>query len=94
MPARWSGHTSTQLGQKEGPKAETLGRSRGGLSTKIHLRCERGGKPMVVLLTAGHRHEQLVLAMVMERGAIKRAGRRWPRIRPNRVAGDKGYSSL
>ena len=49
---------------------------------------------MVVLLTAGHRHEQLVLAMVMERGAIKRAGRRWPRIRPNRVAGDKGYSSL
>ena len=28
-----------------------LGRSRGGYSTKIHLRCERGGKPMVLVLT-------------------------------------------
>ena len=48
---------------------------------------------MVVLLTAGHRHEQLMLAMAMERGAVKRPGRGRPRIRPNRVAGDKGDSS-
>ena len=29
----------------------------------------------------------------MERGAVKRQGRGRPRIRPERVAGDKGYSS-
>jgi transposase len=29
----------------------------------------------------------------MERGAVKRAGRGRPRIRPDRVVGDKGYSS-
>jgi transposase len=29
----------------------------------------------------------------MERGAVKRPGRGRPRIRPERVAGDKGYSS-
>ncbi len=29
----------------------------------------------------------------MERGAVKRAGRGRPRIRPERVVGDKGYSS-
>jgi transposase len=29
----------------------------------------------------------------MERGAVKRLGRGRPRIRPDRVAGDKGYSS-
>jgi transposase len=29
----------------------------------------------------------------MERGAVKRAGRGRPRLRPKRVCGDKGYSS-
>ena len=70
-----------------------MGRSRGGYSTKIHLRCERGGKPMVVVLTGGERHQQPVLRTLMERGAVKRQGPGRPRIRPDRVAGDKGYSS-
>ena len=48
---------------------------------------------MVVVLTAGERHEQPVLPPLMERGAVKRAGRGRPRVRPDRVAGDKGYSS-
>jgi transposase len=48
---------------------------------------------MVVVLTGGERHEQPVLSVLMEQGAIKRPGRGRPRIRPDRVAGDKGYSS-
>ncbi len=48
---------------------------------------------MVVVLTGGERHEQPVLSHLMERGAVKRPGRGRPRIRPDRVAGDKGYSS-
>jgi transposase len=48
---------------------------------------------MVVVLTEGQRHEQPVLPELMERGAIKRAGRGRPRVRPDAVAGDKGYSS-
>jgi transposase len=48
---------------------------------------------MVFILTAGERHEQPVLPLLMERGAVKRPGRGRPRIRPDRVAGDKGYSS-
>ena len=48
---------------------------------------------MVLVLTAGQRHEQPVLPTLMERGAVKRAGRGRPRIRPDAVAGDKGYSS-
>ena len=48
---------------------------------------------MVLVLTAGERHEQPVLPVLMERGAVKRAGRGRPRIRPDRVVGDKGYSS-
>ncbi len=48
---------------------------------------------MVVLLTAGHRHEQPVLPTLMERGAVKRPGRGRPRVRADCVTGDKGYSS-
>ena len=49
---------------------------------------------MVLVLTTGERHEQPVLSALMERGAVKRRGRGRPRVRPDRVAGDKGYSSL
>ena len=48
---------------------------------------------MVFVLTEGQRHEQPVLPILMERGAVKRQGRGRPRIRPDLVAGDKGYSS-
>jgi transposase len=48
---------------------------------------------MVLALTGGERHEQPMLPLLMERGAVKRPGRGRPRIRPDRVAGDKGYSS-
>jgi transposase len=72
---------------------EALGRSQGGFGTKIHVRAEGGGKPMVLLLTAGQRHEQVMFESLMETGAVKRARRGRPRLRPDRVAGDKGYSS-
>jgi transposase len=48
---------------------------------------------MVLLLTAGQRHEQVMFEPLMETGAVKRACRGRPRLRPDRVAGDKGYSS-
>jgi transposase len=73
--------------------AQALGRSRGGFTTKIHLRAEGGGKPVAILITAGQRHEQSAFCALMETGAVKRAGRGRPRIRPDRVVGDKGYSS-
>jgi transposase len=47
---------------------------------------------MVILATAGQRHEAPVLRRLMERGVVQRAGRGRPRIRPAAVAGDKGYS--
>ena len=48
---------------------------------------------MVFPLTGGERHEQPVLPLLMEHGAVKRPGRGRPRVRPDRVAADKGYSS-
>lgn len=71
---------------------EALGISRGGFSTKIHLRAEGKGKPIAIMVTAGERHEQSAFEALMDTAAIKRAGRGRPRIRPDRVVGDKGYS--
>jgi len=86
-------HQQAAGAKQSTPQAEALGRSRGGFSTKIHIRAERGGKPLVIVLTAGQRHEQSAFGLLMEAGAIKRAGRGRPRLRPRRVSGDKGYSS-
>lgn len=70
-----------------------MGRSRGGFGTKVHVRAEGHGKPLVFILTGGERHEQTVLESLMERGAVRRVGRGRPRIRPKRLVGDKGYST-
>jgi transposase len=80
-------------GARKGGEDEALGRSRGGFSTKLHLRAEGQGKPMVLRLTAGQRHEQTMFEPLMEAGRVKRRGRGRPWHRPTRVVGDKGYSS-
>ena len=48
---------------------------------------------MAHALTAGQRHEQTMASVLLDAGAVKRPGRGRPRRRPQRVAGDKGYSS-
>jgi transposase len=47
---------------------------------------------MTTILTAGQRHEALQTPALLEQGAVKRPGRGRPRIRPDRVGGDKGYT--
>jgi transposase len=47
---------------------------------------------MTLVLTPGQRHESTALPALMEQGAVKRAGRGRPRLRPGRIVGDKGYS--
>src|SRR6266511_2679445 len=81
-----------------GPQDQALGRSRGGLSTKLHLRVEGGGRPLVIVATAGQRHEAPLLPALLDAGAVKRSGsdgrpgRGRPRRRPTRLVADKGYS--
>ena len=46
---------------------------------------------MTFVLTPGQRHEATQVAALLERGAVaRRRGR--PRLRPDRVAGEKGYT--
>ncbi|MED7824014.1 IS5 family transposase [Streptomyces chiangmaiensis] len=75
------------------PDDHALGRSRGGLTTKIHLACDGKGRPLAVLLTAGQRHDSVCARSLLERIRVPRTGRGRPRCRPNHVIADKAYSS-
>jgi transposase len=70
-----------------------LGRSRGGLSTKIHLLADGRCRPVTTLTTAGQRHDSLAFELVMDKVCVLRPGRGRPRRRPDEVQADKAYSS-
>jgi len=75
------------------PADHGLGRSRGGLSTKIHLACEQGRKPLSIVLTAGQAGDSPQFTTVLERIRVGRNAPGRPRTRPDRVLADKAYSS-
>ena len=75
------------------PADHALGRSRGGLTTKIHLACEQGQKPLAILVTAGQRGDSPQFTAVLEAIRVPCDGPGRPRARPDRVRGDKAYSS-
>src|SRR5215203_4045821 len=85
------GGTSTSRSPR--PSREALGRSRGGLTSKIHLAADRRCRPISRVTSAGQRHDSLGLPPVMAGIRIRRPGPGRPRTRPGRVLGDKAYSS-
>jgi transposase len=46
----------------------------------------------VLLLSPGQAHDSRFVEPLLEQGAVQRAGRGRPRVRPRRAAGDKAYS--
>ena len=86
------GLINMKLVQKSTPEREALGRSRGGFSTKIHLRCEGTGRLITFLLTPGQESDIAQAEKLMERGAIRR-GSGQTRLHPERLVADKGYTS-
>ncbi|MFC9977023.1 IS5 family transposase [Spirillospora sp. NPDC127200] len=75
------------------PADHGLGRSRGGLTTKIHLACEQGQQVLALLVTAGQRGDSPQFRPVLEAIAVPRIGPGRARTRPVRVRADKAYSS-
>lgn len=72
---------------------EGLGRSRGGLTTKIHLAADRRCRPLVIMTSEGQRHDSIAFEAVLARLVVDRLGRGRPRTRPDWVLADKAYSS-
>jgi transposase len=76
-----------------GGAEEAVGRSRGGRTTKIHVRADGQGRPVALLLSAGHRHDTTAFVSLLQAGGVKRIGRGRPRSRPHQIVADKAYTS-
>lgn len=81
--------------KKRGPAGavtdpEALGRSRGGLTTKLHVAAEGRGRLLALHLSAGQRNDCRELEPVLD--GIRVPGPRGrPRKRPDRLSLDRGY---
>ena len=73
------------------PSDHAIGRSRGGLTSKIHLVSDGKGRMLAPVLTAGNVNDTTMLSSTL--GEIRVPGRGRPRKRPNRLLADKGYPS-
>jgi transposase len=75
------------------PDDHGLGRSRGGLTTKVHLACEQGHKPLSIVITAGQRGDSPQFQAVLDAIWVPRPHGGHPRTLPDRVLADKAYDS-
>ena len=76
------------------PADHTLGRSRGGLSTKVHLAVDQRRKTLATALTPGQAADSPQFTTVLGRIRVpQRSGPGRPRSRPTRVLADKAYSA-
>ena len=96
MPARVSRRTRGVGSNHKNPPAEpvdhAIGRSRGGLTSKIHLAVDGRGLPLSLLLTAGQAGDNPQLLPVLDAICVPRRGPGRPRSRPVQVLADKAYS--
>src|SRR5215213_1472793 len=69
---------------KRGQSRQALGRSRGGFSTKIHLKTDWDGDPLGFCLTGGEASDSRHFETLLDLG---------PEITPRAAVGDKGYDT-
>lgn len=63
------------------------------MTTKLHLGCEQGQKPLSIVVTAGQRGDSPQFIPVLNGIRVPRPGGGRPRHRPDRVLADKAYTS-
>ncbi|MFF8513539.1 transposase [Streptomyces sp. NPDC015492] len=83
-PARRRSQEKGAPGRAE-PEDHALGRSRGGLSTKVHLASDSRARPLALRITAGQAGDVPAFETVMAAIRVPRNGPGRPRIRPNTV---------
>jgi transposase len=96
----WSGLTSTPPALGKGSpsiqanRQQALGRSRGGLTTKLHTVCDGRDRNLATRLTPGQDADTTQLIALVDQVRVARPGGRGrPRTRVAYLTGDKAYSS-
>lgn len=76
----------------EEPQDHALGRSRGGLTTKIHMLCDANGVPLRFLLSGGQASDIAYAQPLLDQACIPSLRGR-PRKRCRWLLADKGYDA-
>ncbi|WP_235445025.1 IS5 family transposase [Streptomyces sioyaensis] len=76
-----------------GAAHEGLGRSRGGLTTKLHLAAEGKCRPLSLVITPGQRADCTQSEKVLDKIRVPRTRSGRPRCTPDSVGADKAYSN-
>lgn len=63
------------------------------MTTKVHLAVDSRGLPLSIVLTPGNTNDATAFGQVLDGIRVPRAGTGRPRTTPDRVLGDKAYSS-
>src|SRR5690606_30637991 len=87
------GTESNYMNLRAEPADNALGRSRGGLSTKVHQLVDGRGRPLVIAVTPGQAGDSPMLEPLLSRLRVQRARPGAARTRPDALVGDKAYSS-
>lgn len=77
----------------EEPPDHAIGRSRGGLTTKIYHLCDGKMRPLVMLLGPGQGGDSPMFPNLLDSLSVPRLGPGKARSRPDRALADKAYSS-
>ncbi|MFE3229682.1 IS5 family transposase [Nocardia sp. NPDC059228] len=75
------------------PADHAIGRSRGRLTTKIHLATDGAGRGLAVLITPGQTNDSPLLAPLLQEVAVPRLEGGPPRRNPDVVIADRAYSA-
>ncbi|WP_407939523.1 IS5 family transposase [Nocardia terrae] len=75
------------------PADHAIGRSRGGLTTKIHLVTDGAGRGLAVLLTPGQTNDSPLLPPLLDAVVVPRLEGGPPRRNPEVVIADRAYSA-
>lgn len=66
-------------------KTQCLGRSRGGLTSKLHVVYDGAGTPLALHLSAGQRHDAPQFELLCEQVRVRRS--------PRQLVADRGYDA-
>lgn len=86
-----SNYKNSPLGEDE-PAGHGIGRSRGGLTTKIHQVVDGNGRPLAMVVTGGQRNDGAMMQDTLKDIYVPRPTGR-PRTTPDTVMADRGYTS-
>ncbi|MFC8682341.1 transposase [Microbacterium ureisolvens] len=72
------------------PPDHGIGRSRGGLTTKLHLVCDGRGRSLGMWITGGNINDTTMMTAVLEDIRVPRVGKGRPRTAPSGSSPTRG----